>query len=41
MGDLIADAGYYRLTRSEAASEYARMKAIVNKGKAVWQGRRI
>ena len=26
MGDLIADAGYYRLTKSEADREYARMK---------------
>ena len=29
MGDLIADAGYYRLTKSEADREYARMKEIV------------
>ena len=29
MGDLIADASYYRLTRSEADREYARMKEIV------------
>ena len=30
MGDLIADAGYYRLTKTEADREYARMKEIVN-----------
>ena len=29
MGDLIADAGYYRLTKSEADREYARMKSQV------------
>ena len=29
MGDLIADAGYYRLTKSEADREYARMKEVV------------
>ena len=28
-GDLIADAGYYRLTKSEADREYARMKEAV------------
>ena len=27
LGELTADAGYYRLTKSEADSEYARMKA--------------
>ena len=32
MGDLIADAGYYRLTKSEADREYARMKEIVRRG---------
>ena len=30
MGDLIADAGYYRLTKTEADREYARMREIVN-----------
>ena len=30
MGDLIADAGYYRLTKSEADREYARMKKAVD-----------
>ena len=29
MGDLIADAGYYRLTKTEADREYARMKEVV------------
>ena len=29
MGDLIADAGYYRLTKSEADREYARMKEVM------------
>ena len=29
MGDFIADACYYRLTKSEAVREYARMKEVV------------
>ena len=29
MGDLIADAGYYRLTKTEADREYARMKEVM------------
>ena len=29
MGDLIADAGYYRLTKSEADREYARMREMI------------
>ena len=33
MGDLIGDAGYYRLTRSEAEQEYARIKALVERSK--------
>ena len=29
MGDLIADADYYRLTKSEADREYERMKEVL------------
>ena len=39
MGDIIGDAGYYRLTRSEAEQEYARMKALVE-GAEFWYNQR-
>ena len=29
MGDFIAEAGYYRLTKTEADREYARMKEVM------------
>lgn len=34
LGDLIADAEYYRFTRSEADREYSRMKDIVARGQS-------